>query len=105
ALDAVDIDVVEGEFLVLLGPSGCGKTTLLRSIAGLERPDAGSIVIDGTVAYDSQAKVDVDAGRRPVTMIFQSYALWPHLTAAKNVAFPLRCAKVPRREIAGRVEE
>jgi iron(III) transport system ATP-binding protein len=105
ALDAVDLDVVEGEFLVLLGPSGCGKTTLLRSIAGLERPDSGSIVIDGRVAYDSQTKVNVDAGRRPVTMIFQSYALWPHLTAAKNVAFPLKCAHVRRSEIPGRVDE
>jgi iron(III) transport system ATP-binding protein len=105
ALRAVDLDVRTGEFLVLLGPSGCGKTTLLRSIAGLERPDEGSIWIDGQVAFDSAARVDVDAGRRPVTMIFQSYALWPHMSAAKNVAFPLRCAGVSRSEIASRVDE
>jgi iron(III) transport system ATP-binding protein len=105
ALASVDIDVEEGEFLVLLGPSGCGKTTLLRTIAGLERPDAGSIRIDGQVVFDAAAKVNVDAGRRPVTMIFQSYALWPHLTARKNVAFPLKCAHVGRAEIPGRVDE
>jgi iron(III) transport system ATP-binding protein len=105
ALVDVDLDVATGEFLVLLGPSGCGKTTLLRSIAGLERPDAGSIHIDGTCAFDSSSKTSVDAGRRPVTMIFQSYALWPHMTAAKNVAFPLKCAGVGRAEIATRVDE
>ncbi len=104
ALEAVDLDVREGEFLVLLGPSGCGKTTLLRSIAGLERPDEGTIHIDGQLAFDGR-KVDVDPGRRPVTMIFQSYALWPHMTAAKNVAFPLKCEKVPRDEIDRRVGE
>jgi iron(III) transport system ATP-binding protein len=104
ALEAVDLDVREGEFLVLLGPSGCGKTTLLRSIAGLERPDEGSIHIDGQLAFDGR-RVDVDPGRRPVTMIFQSYALWPHMTAARNVAFPLKCEKVPRAEIDRRVSE
>ena len=105
ALEDVDLDVEAGEFLVLLGPSGCGKTTLLRSIAGLERPDAGSITIGGRTVFDSGRRVDVDAGRRPVTMIFQSYALWPHMTAARNVAFPLKCAGVGRREIARRVDD
>lgn len=104
ALKSVDLDVRTGEFLVLLGPSGCGKTTLLRTIAGLERPDEGSIVIEGQTAFDGARRVDVDPGRRPVTMIFQSYALWPHMTAARNVAFPLRCAHVRRGEIAGRVD-
>jgi iron(III) transport system ATP-binding protein len=105
ALIDVDLDVEDGEFLVLLGPSGCGKTTLLRSIAGLERPNSGSIRIDDEVLFDDERNVNVDAGRRPVTMIFQSYALWPHMTAAKNVAFPLKCAGVARAEIAPRVEE
>ena len=104
ALHEVDLDVAAGEFLVLLGPSGCGKTTLLRSIAGLERPDQGTIDIDGERVYDGK-RVNVDAGQRPVTMIFQSYALWPHMTAAKNVAFPLKCAKVSREEIPGRVQD
>lgn len=105
ALHAVDLDVREGEFLVLLGPSGCGKTTLLRSIAGLEQPDEGSITIDGRVVFDAARRIDVDAGRRPVNMIFQSYALWPHMTAARNVQFPLRCARVGRSEIERRVPE
>jgi iron(III) transport system ATP-binding protein len=105
ALDDVDLEVEPGEFLVLLGPSGCGKTTLLRSIAGLERPDTGSISIDGTTFFDGERKLNVDAGRRPVTMIFQSYALWPHMTAARNVAFPLRCTGVPHSQIGPRVQE
>jgi iron(III) transport system ATP-binding protein len=105
ALANVDLEVEPGEFLVLLGPSGCGKTTLLRSIAGLERPDTGSITIDGAVVFDSDRKLNVDAGRRPVTMIFQSYALWPHMSAAQNVAFPLKCAHVPRGEIGVRVKD
>jgi iron(III) transport system ATP-binding protein len=105
ALSDVDLDVAEGEFLVLLGPSGCGKTTLLRSIAGLETPDEGSINIDGEAMFDSARGIDVDAGTRPVNMIFQSYALWPHMTAARNVAFPLKCAGVPRKEIGPRVQE
>ena len=105
ALKSVDLDVRSGEFLVLLGPSGCGKTTLLRSIAGLERPEGGTIEIEGQLVFDAARHVDVDPKRRQVTMIFQSYALWPHMTAARNVAFPLRCAHVPRREIAGRVSD
>jgi iron(III) transport system ATP-binding protein len=105
ALSDVDLDVAEGEFLVLLGPSGCGKTTLLRSIAGLETPDQGSINIDGEAMFHSARGIDVDAGTRPVNMIFQSYALWPHMTAARNVAFPLKCAGVPRKEIGPRVQE
>lgn len=105
ALADVSIDIREGEFLVLLGPSGCGKTTLLRSIAGLERPDVGSIRIHGEVAFDSERGVEIAAGRRPVNMIFQSYALWPHMTAFRNVAFPLRCQGVKRAEIATRVAD
>lgn len=105
ALADVDIDIFDGEFLVLLGPSGCGKTTLLRTIAGLERPDTGSIRIHGDVAFDADRRVEVGAGRRPVNMIFQSYALWPHMTAYRNVAFPLRCRGVKRTEIPKRVEQ
>ena len=105
ALKDIDLDIRRGEFLVLLGPSGCGKTTLLRSIAGLEEPEGGSIEIDGEAVYDANARINVDAQRRPVSMIFQSYALWPHLTAAKNVAFPLKCAGVKRSEIGPRVTE
>lgn len=105
ALKDIDLDVRQGEFLVLLGPSGCGKTTLLRSIAGLEEPESGSIQIAGEDVYDASHRLSVDAKRRPVSMIFQSYALWPHMTAARNVAFPLKCAGVKRSEIPGRVAE
>jgi iron(III) transport system ATP-binding protein len=105
ALRAVDLDVRDGEFLVLLGPSGCGKTTLLRSIAGLEHPDSGSIEIGGEVVFDAAQKIDIDPGQRPVNMIFQSYALWPHMTAAGNIRFPLRCARAPRSTMAGRIQE
>ncbi len=105
ALRSVDLDVRRGEFLVLLGPSGCGKTTLLRSIAGLEEPELGVIRIDGEVVFDGSAGIDVDASRRPISMIFQSYALWPHMNARDHVAFPLRCAGVKRKEIRERVGE
>jgi iron(III) transport system ATP-binding protein len=105
ALKGIDLDVMEGEFLILLGPSGCGKTTLLRSIAGLEQPTGGTIAIDGQEVFNGAGRIHVDAERRPISMIFQSYALWPHMTAAQNVAFPLQCAKVKRSEIKTRVDE
>ncbi|AYG03140.1 ABC transporter ATP-binding protein [Gryllotalpicola protaetiae] len=105
ALKDIDLDVRQGEFLVLLGPSGCGKTTLLRSIAGLEEPESGSIQIAGEDVYDASRHLSTDAKRRPVSMIFQSYALWPHMTAARNVAFPLKCAGVKRSEIPARVRD
>jgi iron(III) transport system ATP-binding protein len=104
AVDDLTLEIAQGEFLVLLGPSGCGKTTLLRTIAGLERPDAGTIRIHDDVAFDAARGVEVGAGRRPVNMIFQSYALWPHMTAYRNVAFPLRCRGVKRSEIPTRVD-
>lgn len=106
AIDDVSIDVVRGEFLVLLGPSGCGKTTLLRSIAGLEQPDTGRIEIRGRAVFDSERGLATPPERRNLGMIFQSYALWPHMTVFKNVAYPLqtRRAGVRRNEIAGRVD-
>ena len=105
AVDQVSLDVAKGEFLVLLGPSGCGKTTLLRCIAGLERPDSGRITIHGQPMYDSSAGVEVPPQGRRLSMIFQSYALWPHMTAFENVAYPLRSRKTPKAEITGRVQE
>jgi spermidine/putrescine transport system ATP-binding protein len=99
ALDDVSIDIREGEFFVLLGPSGCGKTTLLRSIAGLEVFDSGEI-------YLGDDRVDqLPAHRRPVNTVFQSYALFPHLTVAQNIAFGPQMDKLPKAEIAARVEE
>jgi len=103
AVDGVSIDVEPGEFVVLLGPSGCGKTTLLRSIAGLERPDAGEIDIRGTTVFSSERGFDVPPERRRLSMIFQSYALWPHMTAFQNVAYPLKNRRLKKKEIAERV--
>jgi spermidine/putrescine transport system ATP-binding protein len=99
AADAVSLAVSAGEFLTLLGPSGCGKTTLLRLIAGFETPDSGTILIGGNDV------TGVPAFRRDVNQVFQSYALFPHLTARDNIAFGLRMQRVAPREIARRVEE
>jgi iron(III) transport system ATP-binding protein len=105
ACDGISLDVPAGKFFTLLGPSGCGKTTTLRAIAGLERPDAGEIELDGALVFGSQRGVWVPPNRRDVGMVFQSYAIWPHMTVFDNVAFPLRVG--PRRfrapEITGRV--
>ncbi len=105
ALDGVDLDVAAGEFFVLLGPSGCGKTTMLRSIAGLERPDHGTIAIDGETVFAPGRGGFVPPERRPIGMVFQSYAIWPHMNVHENVAFPLRegVRRLPPAEVAQRV--
>jgi putrescine transport system ATP-binding protein len=97
ALDQLWLDIYPSEFFALLGPSGCGKTTLLRLIAGFERPNAGRILLDGVDL------ASVPPHRRPVNMMFQSYALFPHLSVAANVAFGLKQEGLPRQEIARRV--
>jgi iron(III) transport system ATP-binding protein len=89
AVQGLDFDVPEGKLFTLLGPSGCGKTTTLRMIAGLERPSEGSIRIGGRPVYDGAAGVFLPANKRPIGMVFQSYAIWPHMTVLENVAFPL----------------
>ena len=99
ALDDVSLDIAHGEFFILLGPSGCGKTTLLRSIAGLEYPDAGEIILEGERIDDKPAY------ERPVNTVFQSYALFPHMTVGENVAFGLEMEGVAKDEIAKRVTE
>ena len=99
AIDALTLDIAHGEFFALLGPSGCGKTTLLRMLAGFETPSEGRILLDG------EDIVAVPPHRRPVNMMFQSYALFPHLSVEGNIAFGLRQEKVARREIAERVAE
>jgi multiple sugar transport system ATP-binding protein len=98
AVDGVDLATREGEFLVLLGPSGCGKTTLLRMIAGLEKQTSGDIVIGGNLVNDLPPR------ERKIAMVFQSYALYPHMTVAKNIAFPLKAGRTPREQIEGRVQ-
>jgi iron(III) transport system ATP-binding protein len=107
ALRGISLEIAEGEFCVLVGPSGCGKTTTLRCVAGLERPDAGEIVIDGKVVNSPQRSIHVPPEERGLGMIFQSYAIWPHLDVFHNIALPLayRERKLPRSEISKRVEE
>ncbi|MDO1583129.1 ABC transporter ATP-binding protein [Rhizobium oryzicola] len=95
----MNLDVREGEFLVLVGPSGCGKSTLLRMIAGLED------ITDGTIAMDGRVVNDLPASKRELSMVFQSYALYPHMTVAKNLAFGLENMKLPRAEVQRRVAE
>src|SRR5947209_18722965 len=99
AVDSVDLITREGEFLVLLGPSGCGKTTLLRMIAGLEQQTSGDIVFGGTAVNDLPPR------ERKIAMVFQSYALYPHLRVAKNIAVPLKAADKPNEQIEGRVHK
>lgn len=103
AVDDITLEVAQGEFLVLLGPSGCGKTTLLRLIAGLEQPNAGRVSIGGVKVYDAADKTYVEPENRPFSMVFQSYALWPHMSAYDNVAYPLRSRRVNRDEERRRV--
>jgi iron(III) transport system ATP-binding protein len=90
AVRGIDIDVAKGEFYTLLGPSGCGKTTTLRALAGLEKPDEGEILIDGEPMYSSTRGIAVPPYKRDIGMVFQSYAIWPHMNVFENVAFPLR---------------
>ena len=99
AIDGVDLTIGDGEFLVLLGPSGCGKTTLLRMIAGLERPTAGEIHIGG-----ERVDGDVPPRARGIAMVFQSYALYPHRTVFQNIAFPLEASRMPRDRITEKVQ-
>lgn len=99
ALDDVSLDIGENEFFALLGPSGCGKTTLLRAIAGFETPAEGDIELDGS------SLIDVPANRRPINLMFQSYALFPHMTVEKNVAYGLETERLGKAEIAERVHD
>jgi len=99
ALDDITLEVHSGELLALLGPSGCGKTTLLRSVAGLEHPDAGRIVIAGIDV------TELGPRRRPIGMVFQSYSLFPNMTVRQNIAFPLEVRRTPHAQLTARVDE
>ncbi|HXF75328.1 MAG TPA: ABC transporter ATP-binding protein [Methylomirabilota bacterium] len=105
ALRAIDLEVREGEFCVLLGPSGCGKTTTLRCVAGLERPDRGEIEIAGQIVNSTERRIYVPTERRDLGMVFQSYAIWPHMNVFQNVAFPLTQGqkKYPKSMVAEKV--
>lgn len=107
AVRNIDLEVAKNEFVVLLGPSGCGKTTTLRCVAGLERPDAGTIAIGGCIANSAKSGHFVPPERRDIGMVFQSYAVWPHLNVYQNVALPLTDGRkrVPRSQVRVRVME
>jgi iron(III) transport system ATP-binding protein len=105
ALREISLEVADGELVVLLGPSGCGKTTLLRCVAGLERPSGGEIRIGDRAVFSAREGVDLPPERRDLGMVFQSYALWPHMTLADNVAYPLKRRGVRGGALRSRVEE
>jgi len=104
ALDHINLTAEDGKITVLLGPSGCGKTTLLRCIAGLEKPDLGEILLDDDLLTSTKKHVFIPPEKRDIGMVFQSYALWPHMKVFDNIAFPLKLRKIPKTEIKERVE-
>lgn len=105
AVDNVDFTVGEGEFVTLLGPSGCGKSTTLFALAGLDTPTHGAIEVGGRVMFDAAKGINVLPEKRDIGLVFQSYALWPHMTVAQNVAFPLKIRKIHAAERDKRVAE
>jgi iron(III) transport system ATP-binding protein len=105
AIDNLDLEIEPGEFLVLLGPSGCGKTTTLRCIAGLETADAGHIAFGDRTVYDAAAGVNVPPNKRHIGMVFQSYALWPHMTVRKNIGYPLRTRRMKKAQANEWIQE
>ncbi|HEY7219302.1 MAG TPA: ABC transporter ATP-binding protein [Candidatus Binatia bacterium] len=103
AVRDLTLDVCDGEILTLLGPSGCGKTTTLRMVAGLETPDAGDIFFGEEAVVMTSRQLNLPPNKRNVGMVFQSYAIWPHMTVAENVTFPLKARRFPKREIKERM--
>ena len=103
AVDNVSLDVAAGEIVVLLGPSGCGKTTLLRCIAGLESPTSGEVALSGRTVFSDAARVRIPPENRHLTMMFQSYAVWPHMTVRQNVTYPLQSRRVPKAQHEAKV--
>lgn len=103
-VDQLDLDIQDGEFLVLLGPSGCGKTTTLRCIAGLETPEGGSITFKDNTVFDASTRINVPAYKRNIGMVFQSYALWPNMTVRENIRYPLKVRRMKSAIAAGQVE-
>jgi iron(III) transport system ATP-binding protein len=104
AVDHLDFKVTKGSFFSLLGPSGCGKTSTLRCIAGLERPESGEVELDGEVVFSSNYQIFMPPHQRNIGMVFQSYAIWPHMNVFENVAFPLRIGRrLPKGEIVKQV--
>jgi ABC-type sugar transport system ATPase subunit len=105
AVDDFSLEIEPGSFLTLLGPSGCGKTTLLRCVAGLEDPDGGEIYIGDKLVFSHSQGISVSPGQRNLGLVFQNYALWPHMTVYKNMTFALEIKKLPKEEMEQRVRE
>ncbi len=105
AVNNVSLTIESGSFLTLLGPSGCGKTTLLRCVAGLEDPDGGEIYIGDKLVFSHSKGVSVPAGKRELGMVFQNYALWPHMKVDKNIAFALEIQKLGKEEMEKRIQQ
>ncbi|MCD2115091.1 ABC transporter ATP-binding protein [Rhodococcus rhodochrous] len=105
AVKDINLHVEQGEYVVILGPSGCGKSTLIRCVAGLESPTAGSITVMGKTVYDANKKINAKVNDRNVGMVFQNYALWPHMSVEKNVAYPLKMRRVAKQDRVRRVAE
>ena len=105
AVDDLNIEIEQGEFLVLLGPSGCGKTTTLRCLAGLETANEGVLSFGGEKVFDSSSKLNLSPDKRSIGMVFQSYALWPHMTVRRNIAYPLKARKLRAGLSSGWVED
>ncbi len=105
AVNNVSLTIDSGTFLTLLGPSGCGKTTLLRCISGLEDPNDGEIYIGDKLVYSHKKGISLPPGQRDLGLVFQNYALWPHMTVYKNMTFALEIQKLSKQEMDKRVEE
>ena len=105
AIENLNLDIGDGEALVLLGQSGCGKTSTMRCLAGLEEPSSGRIIIDDVVVFDSEKGINLPPNKRNVGMVFQSYAVWPHMTVFQNVAYSLKLQRLSKSETQDRVME
>ena len=105
ALDNVNLSIEPGTFVTLLGPSGCGKTTLLRCVAGLEDPDGGEIYIGDQLVFSYDKGITLPSGKRDLGLVFQNYALWPHMKVDKNITFALEIQKLGKEEMGKRVKE
>ena len=104
AVNSIGFDIAPGELVTLLGPSGCGKTTTLRAVAGLEAPSGGAIRLNGDTVYSARERRNVPAEKRGVSMVFQSYAIWPHMSVYDNVAYGLRVRRLPQAEVRQNVQ-
>ncbi|MBQ2213671.1 MAG: ABC transporter ATP-binding protein, partial [Erysipelotrichaceae bacterium] len=104
-LKNLNLTIEDGDFMTLLGPSGCGKTTTLRIVSGLERPQNGTMTIDGVEMINAENAYYADPAKRGLNLVFQSYALWPHMTVYENIAFGLKIQKLSKSEIDKKVAE